>query len=99
MIQDFESSDEAVLESSVKSDWNVHIISRSRNDCPRNRPNTMPQCYNLENYSTRVYNVEISAPYTTLYSEYFDGFVNLALYGQEDRLNPSSVSEALQLYL
>ena len=33
MIQDFESSDEAVLESSLKSDWNVHIISRSRNDC------------------------------------------------------------------
>ena len=26
-------------------------------------------------------------------------FANLALHGQEDRLNPSSVSETLQLYL
>ena len=94
--------------SSVKSDWNVHIISQSRNGGPSVRLDTMfnlPHCYNSENYLTEVDNEETSTLYAALdspqedYSEFFDGFANLALHGQEDRLNPSSVSEALQLYL
>ena len=65
----------------------------------------LPHCYNLKNYLTEVDNVEMSALYWALdspqenYSEFFDDFANLALHGQEDRLNASSVSEAIQLYL
>ena len=118
----FDPSDEAVLEcmrfcfmaliredlSSIKSDWNVHIISRSRNGGPRGRPDTMfnlPHCDNSENYLTEVDNEETSALYAALdspqedYSEFFDDFANLALHGQEDRFNPSTVSGALHLYL
>ena len=94
--------------SSIKSDWNVHIISRSRNGGPRGRSDTMfnlPHCYNSENYLTELDNEETSALYAALdspqedYSEFFDDFANLALHGQEDHRNHSSVSEALQLYL
>ena len=118
----FDPSDEAVLEcmhfcfmaliredlSSIQSDWNVHIISRSRNGGPRSRPDTIfnfPHYYNSENSLTEVENEETSALYAALdspqedYSEFFDNFANLALHGQENRLNPSSVSEPLQLYL
>ena len=54
---------------------------------------------------TEVYNEETSALSVALdspqedYSEFFDDFANLALNGQEDRLNPSTVSEVLHLYL
>ena len=94
--------------SSIKSDWNVHIISQSRNGGPRGRPDTMfnlPHCYNSENYLTEVDNEETSALYAALdspqedYSEFFDNFTNLALHGQEDRLNHFTVSEARHLYL
>ena len=80
----------------------------ARNGGPRGRPDTifsLSNCYNSENYLTEVDNKAISAPFATLekpqedYSGCFDEFVNLALYGQEERLNPSSVSEALLLYL
>lgn len=33
------------------------------------------------------------------YSECLDNFVNLALYGQDNRLKPSNPSEAFKLYL
>ena len=62
-------------------------------------------CCNSENYLTEVDNEETSALYAALdspqedYSEIFDDFANLALHGQEDCLNPSTVSEALHLYL
>ena len=118
----FDPSDEAVLEymcfcfmaliredlSSIKSDWKVHIISRSRNGGPKGRLDTMfnlPHCYSSENYLTEVDNEETSALYAALdspqedYFEFFDDFANLALHGREDRLNPSSISEAPQLYL
>ena len=94
--------------SLIRPDWNIHIISRSRNGGPRVRRATMfnlPHCYNSENYLTEVDKEETSAPYAALdspqddYSEFFDDFANLALHGQEDRLNPFSISEALQLYL
>ena len=54
---------------------------------------------------TEVDNEETSALYAALdspqeeYSELFDNFADLTLHGQEDRLNPSTVYEALQLYL
>ena len=93
--------------SLIKSDWNVHIISRNRNGSPRGRHDTMfnlPHCYSSQNYLTRVENEETWALYAALespqedYSEFFHDFATLSLHGQ-DRLNPSSVSETLQLYL
>ena len=94
--------------SSIKSDWNIHIILRSRNGGPRGRPGTLfnlPHCYNSQNCLTEVDNEESSALYTALdspqegYSKLFDHFAHLALYDQEDRLNPSSVYKTLQLHL
>ena len=55
--------------SSIKSDWNVHIISRSRNGGPKGRSDTMfnlPHCYNSENYLTEVDNEKTSALYAAL---------------------------------
>ena len=94
--------------SSIKSNWNVHIISQSRNGGPRGRPDTMfnlPHCYNSKNYLTEVDNEETLALSAALdnpqedYSEFLDDFTNLALHGPEDRLNPSTVSETLHLDL
>ena len=89
---------------SIKSNWNVHIISWSRNGGPKGRPDTMfnlPHCYSLENCLTEGDNEKTSAHYAVLdspqenCSEFFDDFANLALHVQEDSFNPSSVSEAL----
>ena len=66
---------------------------------------SLPRCYNSEIYLIEVDNEETSALYVALdtsqedYSEFFDDFANLALHGQEDCLCPSTVSEALHLYL
>ena len=109
----FDSSDEAVLEcmrfclmtliredlSLIKSDWNVHIISRSRNGGPRGRTDTMynlPHCYNSENYLTEVDNEETSALYVALdspqedYSEFFDDFAKKIVLALPAYLKPFS---------
>ena len=47
--------------SSIKSDWKVHIISRSRNGGLSGRSDTvfnLSHCYNSENYLTEVDNEE-----------------------------------------
>ena len=81
--------------SLIKSDWNVHIILRS----------TLTHCYNSENYLIEVDDEEMPALYAALdspqedYSEFFDDLANLVLHGQEDCPDPSSVVEALHLYL
>ena len=94
--------------SSIKSDWKVHIISQSRNGSSRGRCDTMfnlLHCYNTETYFIEVDNEETSAHYAALdspqedYCEFFVNFANLALHGKEDSPDPSSVSEALHLYL
>ena len=94
----FDPSDEAVIESmrfcfmkliredlsSIKSDWNVHIISRSRNGGPKGRPDTMfnlSHCYNSENYLTEVDHEETSALYAALDSpqEDYSEFLTILL--------------------
>ena len=57
----------------IASDWNVHIISSSRYQGPRGRPDTMyflPHLYNRQNLGTEMDNEEIDECILQLQSSY-----------------------------
>ena len=59
----------------IASDWNVHIISSSRYQGPRGRPDTMyflPHLYNRQNLGTEVDNEEIDELYPSVTVELQD---------------------------
>jgi len=90
---------------SVKSDWNNHIISKSRNGGPSGRPNCMfflPHLYNVDNFLVETDEEEIDA-FTPVvnhnardYSEEFVEFADYFLHEDED---PNTPEEALNRYI
>lgn len=89
---------------SIQSDWNTHIISRSRCGRVTGRPDTLyflPHIKNKENYSLQVDVEEIEEFHHVTsqlrdVSEEFKEFSTLAI---EDQQHPETVTEALSLYV
>ena len=90
---------------SILSDWNTHIISRSRNGAATGRPDSLyylPHLRGKLNYSAQVDNEEIEqfAHITNMprdFSREFEQFAAIAV--EEERLRPSTVAEAFDLYI
>lgn len=95
--------------NTITEDWNTHIISSSRNQGPRGRPDTMyflPHLYEKEDFKTEVSTDEINDFYpavtTTLLdvSPEFQEFARCVI-SDHGTLNscPNNASEAIELYI
>ena len=95
--------------NSVTTDWNSHLISPSRYDNPRGRPDTMyylPHLYHKEDFSIHVDEEEIDSFYpavtgiATDVSEEFNEFAISVIESIDDLIYPpTNVQEATELYL
>ena len=93
---------------SIKDDWNVHIISRSRNQGPRGRPDTMfylPHMFDCRDYKINIEQAELNDIKTCVdgniirdVSEEFEEFAGEVVRGSAFDLQPNSVADALNLY-
>ena len=91
----------------IASDWNVHIISSSRYQGPRGRPDTMhflPHLYNRQNLGTEVDNEEIDELYPSVtvelqdHSPEFGEFARTVLESAGYNSHVTDVGAALDLY-
>uniref|UniRef100_A0A7M5TXY9 Integrase core domain-containing protein n=1 Tax=Clytia hemisphaerica TaxID=252671 RepID=A0A7M5TXY9_9CNID len=93
---------------SIKNDWNVHIISKSKNRGPRGRPDTMyylPHLFESQSYSIDVEQEELQDLYVASefnipdVSEEFKEFARITMTSNGYQSMPNNVSDALDLYI
>lgn len=93
--------------NSIRTQWNSHIISKSRNAGPRGRPDSMfylSHLFEAENMIIKVDAAEINEFYSDVtanvldYSEEFQDFATTVMH-EEGKGLPQNPTEALDLYL
>lgn len=92
---------------SIRNEWNVHILSSSRNSGPRGRPDSMfflSHMFNTEDFLSRVDTAEIENFYPQTdnnvrdYSNEFQEFAEVVM-AEANRARPSNTTDALYLYI